>query len=207
MLTSPGRAGRSAAGLARSLCLLWLAGVAMRMMLLVMPPVIPQVHDELRISETQVGLLIGLPLAMLAVAAIRHRRSDRRHRYCRRRLDDCDSRPAAVLKFAGGLAAHCSRHVHDQLHLRDHYSDDLRRAVGSDRQAVDCFRAALLVRRCANRARHDRDQASSGRSGRARHMNFRGDFDTMAATSSGLTACTDWLGPFLSAHWRSRIPR
>jgi cyanate permease len=44
----------------------------MRMMLLVMPPVIPQVHDELRISETQVGLLIGLPLAMLAVAAIRH---------------------------------------------------------------------------------------------------------------------------------------
>src|SRR6516225_3546236 len=42
----------------------------MRMTLLVMPPVIPQVHDELRISETQVGLLIGLPLAMLAAAAI-----------------------------------------------------------------------------------------------------------------------------------------
>src|ERR1700720_3895161 len=51
-------------------CLLWLAGVAMRMTLLVMPPVIPQVHDELRMSETQVGLLIGLPLAMLALAAI-----------------------------------------------------------------------------------------------------------------------------------------
>jgi CP family cyanate transporter-like MFS transporter len=42
----------------------------MRMTLLIMPPVIPQVHDELRISETQVGLLIGLPLAMLALAAI-----------------------------------------------------------------------------------------------------------------------------------------
>ena len=42
----------------------------MRMTLLVMPPVIPQVHDELHMSETQVGLLIGLPLAMLAVAAI-----------------------------------------------------------------------------------------------------------------------------------------
>jgi MFS family permease len=42
----------------------------MRMTLLVMPPVIPQLHDELHMSETQVGLLIGLPLAMLAVAAI-----------------------------------------------------------------------------------------------------------------------------------------
>jgi CP family cyanate transporter-like MFS transporter len=66
----PGRDGRAAGGLARLLCLLWLAGVAMRMTLLVMPPVIPQVHDELRMSETQVGLLIGLPLAMLAMAAI-----------------------------------------------------------------------------------------------------------------------------------------
>src|SRR5215472_4487018 len=68
--TSPESDGRSAGGLARLLCLLWLAGVAMRMTLLVMPPVIPQVHDELRISETQVGLLIGLPLAMFALAAI-----------------------------------------------------------------------------------------------------------------------------------------
>ena len=42
----------------------------MRMTLLVVPPVIPQLHDELHMSETQVGLLIGLPLAMLAVAAI-----------------------------------------------------------------------------------------------------------------------------------------
>ena len=49
---------------------LWLAGVAMRMTILAMPPVIPQVHDELRMSETQVGLLIGLPLAMFAIAAV-----------------------------------------------------------------------------------------------------------------------------------------
>ena len=60
MPPSPGRDGRSAGGLARLLCLLWLAGVAMRMTLLVMPPVIPQLHDELHMSETQVGLLIGL---------------------------------------------------------------------------------------------------------------------------------------------------
>jgi CP family cyanate transporter-like MFS transporter len=35
-----------------------------------MPPVIPPVHDELHMSETQVGLLIGLPLALFAIAAV-----------------------------------------------------------------------------------------------------------------------------------------
>ena len=50
--------------------MLWLAGVAMRMTILAMPPVIPQVHDELHMSETQVGLLIGLPLALFAIAAV-----------------------------------------------------------------------------------------------------------------------------------------
>jgi CP family cyanate transporter-like MFS transporter len=59
-----------AGGLTRSLCLLCLAGVAMRMTLLVMPPIIPLVHDELRMSETQVGLLVGLPLAVFALAAV-----------------------------------------------------------------------------------------------------------------------------------------
>src|ERR1700722_6089817 len=70
MPISSGRHGRSAGGIVRLLCLLWLAGGAMRMPLLAPPPVIPQLHDELHMSETQVGLLIGLPLAMLAVAAI-----------------------------------------------------------------------------------------------------------------------------------------
>jgi len=51
-------------------CALWLAGVAMRMTILAMPPVIPLVHDELKMSETQVGLLIGLPLALFALAAV-----------------------------------------------------------------------------------------------------------------------------------------
>lgn len=49
---------------------LWLAGVAMRMSILAMPPVIPLVHNELHMSETQIGLLIGLPLAMFAIAAV-----------------------------------------------------------------------------------------------------------------------------------------
>ena len=52
------------------MAVLWLAGVAMRMTILAMPPVIPQVHEELHLSETQVGLLIGLPLALFAVAAV-----------------------------------------------------------------------------------------------------------------------------------------
>jgi CP family cyanate transporter-like MFS transporter len=68
-------AGKSAADLPvgrliKLMVVLWLAGVAMRMTILAMPPVIPQVHDELRMSETQVGLLIGLPLALFAIAAV-----------------------------------------------------------------------------------------------------------------------------------------
>ncbi len=68
-------AGNSAAGpslgrLARLMFVLFLAGVALRMTILAMPPVIPLVHDELHMSETQVGLLVGLPLALFALAAI-----------------------------------------------------------------------------------------------------------------------------------------
>jgi CP family cyanate transporter-like MFS transporter len=63
-------AGPSRGRLLKLLSLLFLAGVVMRMTILAMPPVIPLVHNELHMSETQVGLLIGLPLAMFAVAAI-----------------------------------------------------------------------------------------------------------------------------------------
>jgi MFS transporter, CP family, cyanate transporter len=63
-------AAGSSAGPIRLLCLLWLAGVAMRMTLLAVPPVLPLVHEELHMSETQIGLLIGLPLAVFAIAAV-----------------------------------------------------------------------------------------------------------------------------------------
>jgi MFS transporter, CP family, cyanate transporter len=56
--------------LIKLMCLLWLAGAAMRMTILAMPPVIPLVHDELHMSETQVGLLVGLPLGLFAIAAV-----------------------------------------------------------------------------------------------------------------------------------------
>jgi CP family cyanate transporter-like MFS transporter len=63
-------AGPSLGRLIQLLCLLWLAGVALRMTILAMPPVIPLVHAELHMSETQVGLLVGLPLALFALAAV-----------------------------------------------------------------------------------------------------------------------------------------
>ncbi len=63
-------AGPSLGRLLKLMGVLWLAGVAMRMTILAMPSVIPLVHDELHMSETQVGLLIGLPLGMFALAAV-----------------------------------------------------------------------------------------------------------------------------------------
>lgn len=52
------------------LVLLWLAGGAIRIPLLAVPPVLRLIHDDLHMTETQVGLLMGLPLSMFALAAI-----------------------------------------------------------------------------------------------------------------------------------------
>ncbi len=52
------------------LVLLWLGGFAARLPILAIPPVIPRIHDDLHLSETEVGLLIGLPLGMFALAAV-----------------------------------------------------------------------------------------------------------------------------------------
>lgn len=53
-----------------ALLLLWLAGVALRLTILSVPPVIPLIHDDLHLSETQVGVLAGLPMVLFAGAAI-----------------------------------------------------------------------------------------------------------------------------------------
>ena len=53
-----------------ALALLWLAGAAMRIPLLAVPPVIRLIHDDLHMTETEVGLLIGIPLIMFALAAV-----------------------------------------------------------------------------------------------------------------------------------------
>ena len=70
MTSAASRDGLPVGRLIELMSLLWLAGVAMRMTILAMPPVIPLVHRELHMTETQVGLLIGLPLALFAIAAI-----------------------------------------------------------------------------------------------------------------------------------------
>jgi MFS transporter, CP family, cyanate transporter len=54
----------------RALLLLWLAGVGLRLTILAVPPVIPLIHDDLHLSETQVGILSGLPMVLFAGAAI-----------------------------------------------------------------------------------------------------------------------------------------
>jgi len=52
------------------LLLLWCAGAALRIPILGVPPLVPHIRAALSMSETEVGLLIGLPLAMLALASI-----------------------------------------------------------------------------------------------------------------------------------------
>ena len=52
------------------LVLLWLAGVALRLTILAVPPVIPLIHDELNLSATQIGILTGLPSMLFAFAAV-----------------------------------------------------------------------------------------------------------------------------------------
>jgi CP family cyanate transporter-like MFS transporter len=59
-----------AARLFKFLCLLWLLGMAMRITILAVPPVIPLIREELRMTETEVGLLVGLPVLTWALAAI-----------------------------------------------------------------------------------------------------------------------------------------
>jgi CP family cyanate transporter-like MFS transporter len=70
-MTSPAPdGGLTPARLFKLLFLLWLAGTATRVTIIAVPPVLPLIHDDLHLSETQVGLLIGLPVALFAVAAV-----------------------------------------------------------------------------------------------------------------------------------------
>jgi MFS transporter, CP family, cyanate transporter len=53
-----------------ALLLLWLAGTALRLTILAVPPVIPRIHDDLALNATQIGILTGLPSMLFAVAAV-----------------------------------------------------------------------------------------------------------------------------------------
>jgi CP family cyanate transporter-like MFS transporter len=50
--------------------LLWLSGIGLRLTLLAVPPVIPLIHLDLNLSETEVGVLGTLPSLLLAAAAV-----------------------------------------------------------------------------------------------------------------------------------------
>ncbi len=49
---------------------MWIAGIGLRLTLLAVPPVIPLIHAELHLSETEIGTLGTLPSLLLAAAAI-----------------------------------------------------------------------------------------------------------------------------------------
>jgi CP family cyanate transporter-like MFS transporter len=61
---------RSLARFLTTLLLLWLAGTGLRLTILAVPPVIPLIHDELRLNATQIGILTGLPSMLFAFAAV-----------------------------------------------------------------------------------------------------------------------------------------
>lgn len=69
-VTDPNWRPESRAGIFIPLLLLWAAGAAIRIPILDVPPVLPLIRVTLGMSETQVGLLSGLPLGMFAIAAV-----------------------------------------------------------------------------------------------------------------------------------------
>jgi CP family cyanate transporter-like MFS transporter len=52
------------------LALLWLAGVALRLVILAVPPVIPALRDAFHLSGTEIGVLTGVPIFLFAGAAL-----------------------------------------------------------------------------------------------------------------------------------------
>src|SRR5580700_1251785 len=72
-MTAASTSERSAPPLHRlliSLGLLWLAGAALRMTVLAVPPLLPLIHLDLDLSETEIGTLAGLPSLLFAAAAV-----------------------------------------------------------------------------------------------------------------------------------------
>lgn len=52
------------------LLVLWLAGLSMRVTILAVPPVLPLIHRDLGLDETGIAALTGLPVLVLAAAAL-----------------------------------------------------------------------------------------------------------------------------------------
>jgi CP family cyanate transporter-like MFS transporter len=72
-MTTPSPSKREAPSprhLITALGLLWLAGGALRMTVLAVPPLLPLLHTDLGLSETEIGILAGLPSLLFAAAAV-----------------------------------------------------------------------------------------------------------------------------------------
>src|SRR5947209_8450375 len=52
------------------LILLWLAGNSLRLTVLAVPPLLPAIHRDLRLSEAAIGVLVGLPVLLLSIGAV-----------------------------------------------------------------------------------------------------------------------------------------
>jgi CP family cyanate transporter-like MFS transporter len=52
------------------LLMLWLGGIDLRLTLLAVPPLIPEIHQALNLDEKAVGGLVSLPVLLLATAAV-----------------------------------------------------------------------------------------------------------------------------------------
>ena len=52
------------------LLMLWLGGVAIRLTMLAIPPLVPLIHRDLRLDEKAVGALVSGPVLLLAIAAV-----------------------------------------------------------------------------------------------------------------------------------------
>jgi MFS transporter, CP family, cyanate transporter len=53
-----------------ALLLLWTCGASLRLTVLAVPPVLPIIQQDLRMTGTQIGLLSGIPVILFAIAAI-----------------------------------------------------------------------------------------------------------------------------------------
>ncbi len=62
----------------RALLLLWLAGTCLRITVLAIPPVIPQIHADLGLGQAAIGALTSLPVLLFAFAAGARRHSSSR---------------------------------------------------------------------------------------------------------------------------------
>jgi len=57
-------------GLFACVALLWIGGIGLRVTILAVPPLIRLIHSDLNLSETEVGVLTGLPTVLFVFAAV-----------------------------------------------------------------------------------------------------------------------------------------